>query len=107
MHGSLAPFQRQLFVEVSSGFRARLWQRQGLYANLLYHSPYYRGTGFAALDRYDMALDFGWLIATCAGPEWRFGLTEDPKPSGPGIDLIVRLGVAFRTRTAPPMTKAR
>lgn len=100
-YGSLAPFQRQVFAEVSSGFRARLWQRQGLYANLLYHTPYYRGTGFAALDRYDMALDFGWLIAACRGPEWRFGMTEDPKPSGPGVDLIVRLGVAFRTRTAP------
>lgn len=99
--GALAPFQRQLFAEASSGFRGRLWGRQALYANLLYHTPYYHGTGFAALDRYDMALDFGWLLATCGGSEWRLGLTEDPKPSGPGIDLIVRLGVALRTRTAP------
>ena len=100
-HGTLAPLQRQFFAEASSGLRSRLWGRQALYANLLYHTPYYHGTGLAALDRYDLALDFGWLLATCRGPEWRFGLTEDPKPSGPGIDLIVRLGVALRTRTAP------
>lgn len=99
--GRLARFQRKGFVALSSGVRARLWGRQALYVNLFYHSPYYRETALPALDLYELSLDIGWLFRTCRGTEWRIGLTEDPKPSGPGIDAMLRVGVAFRTRTAP------
>ena len=92
-HGDLSAYQRTTFVSASSGMRWRFWGRQSLYANLFYHSPYYHGTTAPALDRRDLALDFGWILATRKGREWRLGLTEDPEPSGPGVDLVFRLGV--------------
>jgi Protein of unknown function (DUF3187) len=92
-HGDLSRFQRTTFVSASSGLRWRFWGRQSLYANLFYHSPYYHDTTIPSLDQRDLALDFGWILATRKGREWRVGLTEDPEPSGPGIDLIFRLGV--------------
>ena len=66
------------------GSRWRFWGRQSLYANLFYHSPYYHDTTLPALDRRDLSLDFGWILATRSGREWRIGLTEDLEPSGPG-----------------------
>jgi uncharacterized protein DUF3187 len=92
-HGDLSKYQRTAFLSASSGLRWRFWGRQSLYANLFYHSPYYHDTRIPALDQRDLALDFGWILATRKGREWRIGLTEDPEPSGPGIDLIFRLGV--------------
>ena len=92
-HGDLSAYQRTVFVSASSGLRWRFWGRQSLYANLFYHSPYYHDTTVPALDRRDLALDFGWILATRSGREWRLGLTEDPEPSGPGSDLMFRLGV--------------
>jgi Protein of unknown function (DUF3187) len=92
-HGDLADFQRKTLVSGSSGFRWRFWGRQSLYANLFVHSPYYHDTTIRSLDRRDVALDFGWMLATRSGPEWRLGLTEDLEPGGPGIDLVFRLGV--------------
>jgi hypothetical protein len=92
-HGDLAPYQRTTFLSASSGLRWRFWGRQSLYANLFYHSPYYHDTTAPSLDGQDLALDFGWILATRSGREWRLGLTEDPKPSGPGVDLVFRLGV--------------
>lgn len=92
-HGDLSAYQRTRFVSLSSGLRWRFWGRQSLYANLFYDSPYYRGTTIPALDRRDLALDFGWILATRKGREWRLGLTEDPEPGGPGVDLVFRLGV--------------
>lgn len=100
-HGPLASFQRETFTAASSGLRLGIWGRQALFANLFHHSPYYRGTELPALDRYDLAFDFGWILATCGGSEWRLGMVEDLKPSGPGVDLIFRLGVAMRTGTVP------
>jgi len=94
-HGALASVERTVFVAGSSGLRYRFWGRQSLYANLFLHSPYYHGTTLPGLDRRDMALDFGWLLATRRGPEWRIGMTEDPEPSGPAVDLTFRLGVGF------------
>ena len=93
-HGALSPYQRTTFVSASSGLRWRFWGRQSLYGNLFVHSPYYHDTTLRGLDRRDMAFDFGWMLATRKGPEWRIGLTEDPEPGGPGIDLVFRLGVA-------------
>jgi hypothetical protein len=92
-HGDLAAYQRTTFVSGSSGIRWRFWGRQSLYANLFLHSPYYHDTTIPSLDREDLALDFGWILATKSGREWRLGMTEDPEPSGPGVDLIFRLGV--------------
>ncbi len=92
-HGDLSAYQRTTFVSGSSGLRWRFWGRQSLYANLFVHSPYYHDTTIPQLDRRDLALDFGWMLATRAGGEWRVGLTEDPEPGGPGVDLVFRLGV--------------
>lgn len=93
-HGDLSDIQRTTFVSASSGLRWRFWGRQSLYANLFYHSPYYQGTTIPALDQRELSFDFGWILATKRGPEWRVGLTEDPEPSGPAIDLVFRLGMS-------------
>jgi hypothetical protein len=93
--GALAEFQRELFLSVTSGLRFRFWGRQSLFANFFYHSPYYENVTLPALDRRDLALDFGWILATPGGREWRIGMVEDLEPSGPGIDLVFRLGASF------------
>jgi Protein of unknown function (DUF3187) len=92
-HGDLTAYQRTTFVSASSGVRWRFWGRQSLYGNLFYHSPYYHDTTIPSLDRRELSLDFGWMLATRSGREWRLGLTEDVEPSGPAIDLVFRLGV--------------
>jgi hypothetical protein len=94
-HGSLPETQREIFVAATSGFRARVWGRQSLYANLFYHSPYYHDTTLPALDRRELSLDFGWILQTHHGKEWRVGMTEDLEPGGPGVDLVFRLGRTF------------
>jgi hypothetical protein len=94
-HGDLADYQRTTFLSASSGLRWRVWGRQSLYGNLFWHSPYYHDTRVPSLDHRDLALDFGWLLATRSGREWRVGMTEDPEPSGPGVDIIFRLGVTY------------
>lgn len=91
-HGALEAIQRETFVSASSGLRLRFWGRQALFANLFYHSPYYRDSGLPALDRRDLELDFGWVLAGDDGRELRIGMTEDMEPGGPGIDLIFRVG---------------
>lgn len=92
-HGDLTPYQHTTFVSASSGARWRFWGRQWLYANLFYHSPYYHDTMIPSLDRRELSLDFGWMLRTRKGPEWRIGLTEDPEPGGPAVDLVLRVGV--------------
>jgi hypothetical protein len=94
-HGELTPYQKEVFVSGTSGLRLRFWGRQSLFANLFYHSPYYESTGLPALDRRDLELDFGWLLATKSGREWRIAMTEDLEPSGPAVDIIFRLGASF------------
>ncbi|MBA3497879.1 MAG: hypothetical protein H0T86_12305 [Gemmatimonadales bacterium] len=91
--GDLARYQRTAFVSGSSGLRWRVWGRQSIYANLFVHSPYYHDTTLRSLDRQELSLDFGWILASRSGQEWRVGLTEDLEPGGPGIDLVFRLGV--------------
>ena len=87
--------QHETFVSANGGARYRFWGRQSLYANVFYHSPYYHDTDLPALDRRELSLDFGWLLATHGGADWRIGMTEDLEPGGPGIDLIFRLGRDF------------
>jgi hypothetical protein len=91
----MADIQRTTFLAVSSGLRHRIWGSQALYAHLFYHSPYYHQTSLPALDRRELSLDFGWLLTTRGGGEWRMGLTEDLEPGGPGVDLILRVGRTF------------
>ncbi|CAN5860437.1 hypothetical protein BH24GEM1_BH24GEM1_01130 [soil metagenome] len=94
-HGSLAAWQRELFLAGSSGLRWRVWGRQSLYGNLLVHSPYYRHTSIPALDRRDFSFDFGWILEGIEGRELRVGMTEDLEPGGPAIDLVFRVGASF------------
>jgi uncharacterized protein DUF3187 len=94
-HGSLPLRQRETFGTASSGLRARVLGRQSLFANLFYHSPYYHDTTLPALDRRELSLDFGWILQTHRGEEWRVGMTEDLEPGGPAVDLVFRFGRSF------------
>jgi hypothetical protein len=86
----LASYQREVFGSAGGGFRWRFYRGTSVYGTLWWHSPYFTGTGLPALDRNDLAFDFGWIIRTKAGAEWRFGMTEDPQPSGPGVDAVFK-----------------
>lgn len=94
-HGEIREGQRELFLAATSGFRVRVGGRHSAFANLFYHSPYYQNTTLPALDQRELSLDFGWIIQTGGGGEWRLGLTEDLEPGGPGVDLVVRVGRTF------------
>jgi hypothetical protein len=94
-YGVLKELQSQVFLALTSGVRVAVWGRQSLFANLFYHSPYYRGTTLPSLDRRELSLDFGWIVHTQTSGEWRIGMTEDLEPGGPGIDLIFRFGRVF------------
>lgn len=94
-HGRLADLQNTAMLAVSSGLRQRIWGNQSLFGNLFYHSPYYHDTTLPALDRRELSLDFGWILQTRGGGEWRVGLTEDLEPGGPGVDLVFRVGRTF------------
>lgn len=93
--GALAAYQRRRFISVTSGLRVHVHGRHSLYANAIYHSPYYGGTGLPALDRRETSLDFGWIAASPDGSELRFGLVEDLEPSGAGIDVVLRAARRF------------
>ena len=94
-NGSLARLQRELFLAVTSGVRVTVWGHNSVFANLFYHSPYYHSTTLPSLDRRELSLDFGWVLQTRTGGEWRVGMTEDLEPGGPGVDLVLRVGRNF------------
>lgn len=94
-HGQLENLQRTTFAQVSSGLRARFVGPLHLYTNIVYHSPYYRGSGIRALDNRDLTIDVGGIFKFRRGPEWIVGLTEDLEPSGPAIDVAFRLGARW------------
>lgn len=94
-HGSLRLSQRETFAAASSGLRARVFGRSSLFANVFYHSPYYHDTTLPSLDRRELSLDFGWILRTHRGAEWRVGMTEDLEPGGPAVDLVFRVGRTF------------
>ena len=94
-HGVLAESQHELLASGSVGARFRLFGTQSVFGNLFYHTPYYHDTELPSLDRYDLALDFGAIIGSGPGHEWRIGMTEDLKPSGPAVDLIFQFGGKF------------
>jgi len=91
--GALESVQRELFGAGSAGLRWRFWGHQSLFGNLFVHSPYYHDTGIFALDRRELSLDFGWILARERGRELRIGMTEDLEPGGPAVDLIFRIGM--------------
>jgi hypothetical protein len=94
-HGDLSAFQRQTFGAVTSGLRLRIWGHHSLYANLLYHSPYYRHTNFPALDLRELSLNYGWILRSGGGQEWTIGMTEDLSPTGPAIDAIFQISKSW------------
>jgi Protein of unknown function (DUF3187) len=95
-HGTLASVQRTTFLLLTSGMRWRTVGRLWSFGNLYLHSPYYVSTAEAAqLDGWDLTVDFGWIIRSRAGREFRFGMTEDLKPGGPAIDANFRLGYTW------------
>lgn len=95
-HGPLKQIQNQSFIALTSGLRYRFWGKQSLYANLYWASPQYDDVAEAtALEREELDLDFGWIYRTSGGRDWRIGLTEDLYPSGPGIDLVMRVGTSW------------
>ena len=79
----------------TSGLRFRIGERNSLFANLMVQSPNYSGSPVRGLNNAEMDLDFGWMLKTRSGREWHVALTEDPQPSGPAIDLILRAGVSW------------
>lgn len=91
--GELSPVERTVFGNAAGGLRYRFWGRQSLFATLYYGTPAYRRTGLPSLDGADLSLDFGWILRTRSGREWRIGMTEDLRPSGPAVDIVFRLGV--------------
>jgi hypothetical protein len=94
--GPLASVQRTTFLLLTSGMRWRTVGRLWSFGNLYLHSPYYGSAAEAAqLDGWDLTVDFGWIIRSRAGQEFRFGMTEDLKPGGPAIDANFRLGYTW------------
>ncbi|HTO73340.1 MAG TPA: DUF3187 family protein [Gemmatimonadales bacterium] len=94
-HGDLSAWQEEVFVIATSGLRFHLGQKNSLFANLMVSSPNYSGSPERGLNNAEMDLDFGWMLRTKSGREWHVALTEDPQPSGPAIDLILRAGVSW------------
>lgn len=94
-HGALRSVERSAFVLGTSGIRWRTFGRLWSFGNLYLHSPYYAGAGASELDGWDLTIDFGWMIRGKSGREFRFGMTEDLRPSGPAVDANFRVGYAW------------
>jgi hypothetical protein len=95
-HGALHALQEQLFVLGTSGFRWRTFGGLWSFGNLYLHSPYYStSTEAGQLQRWEMTLDFGWIIRSKQGREFRFGMTEDLQPGGPAVDANFRVGYSW------------
>jgi hypothetical protein len=77
----------------TAGFRWRTIGQVWSFGNLYLHSPYYSGTQAGQLDNWELTVDFGWIVRSRSGREFRFGMTEDLRPGGPAIDTNFRLGV--------------
>src|SRR5450755_1955288 len=91
--GLLQPYQNVVFGSASVGLKARLSQRNFIYANFFLQSPLYHGTGDWPLDYVDGSLDFGWMFRTDANWEFLVGVTENPVNNGPAPDVVFRFGV--------------
>ena len=73
------------FVSLSSGLRWRFWGRQSLYAQPVLPQPVLSRHDAPALDRRELSLDFGWILAT----RERAGVA-DRHDRGPGAERARR-----------------
>ncbi len=94
-HGDLSAYQREIFLSLTSGLRLQFWGPLSLYGNLFYHSPYYEGTTVTGMDRSELSLDYGGVFRSKGGREIKLGMTEDPRPAGPAVDLVFKFGVGW------------
>lgn len=94
-HGALRDYQEEFSFLGTSGVRVRTFGALWSFGNLYLHSPYMARTGAAQLDRWDLTIDFGWMIRSRSGREFRFGMTEDLWPSGPAVDANFRVGYTW------------
>lgn len=94
-HGALSSLQERFFFLGTSGVRVRTIGRLWSFANLYVHSPYMSGSEAQELDRWDVTIDFGWMIRSQSGREFRFGMTEDLAPGGPAVDANFRVGYSW------------
>lgn len=90
-HGPLHDYQHTVFGMGTTGVRIHLWGGQSIYGYFFYHTPYYHGTTLKSLDSRELTGDFGWMVHSRGGNEWRIGLSEDLAPGDPGIDLVLKL----------------
>jgi hypothetical protein len=88
--GALREYKKTAFGTVGGGFRWRFYRQASMFGTLWWHSAYYDETGIGALDQNDFTFDFGWIFRTPGGGEWRVGMSEDPSPSGPGVDAVFK-----------------
>lgn len=93
--GSLRDVQERVFLLATSGARWRTIGNLWSFANLYLHSPYYSRADERQLDRWDLTIDFGWIVRSKSGREFRFGMSEDLWPSGPAIDANFRVGYSW------------
>jgi hypothetical protein len=94
-HGELSDLQHTTFLMVTQGLRGRVSGALHAYANVIYHSAYYHDTGTKELDARELTIDMGGILQFKRGPAWSFGLTEDLEPSGPAVDVGLRIGVRW------------
>lgn len=94
-HGALSKLQERYFFLGTSGVRIRTIGRLWSFANLYLHSPYMAGSDAPVLDRWDVTIDFGWMVRSRGGREFRFGMTEDLAPGGPAVDANFRIGYTW------------
>jgi hypothetical protein len=94
-HGPLSALQNRFFFLGTSGIRWRTTGGLWTFGNLFLHSPYYSAPGTQQLDGWDLTVDFGWIIRSRSGREFRFGMTEDLWPSGPAVDADFRVGMSW------------
>ncbi len=90
-HGALSPYQHVVFGMGTTGVRIHLWGGQSIYGYFFYHTPYYHDTTLESLDNHELTGDFGWMIHSNGGNEWRVGMSEDLKPGDAGIDLVFKV----------------
>lgn len=93
--GPLRDVQERVFLLATSGARWRTIGAVWSFANLYLHSPYYSRADARQLDRWDLTIDFGWIVRSRGGREFRFGMSEDLWPSGPAIDANFRVGYSW------------
>lgn len=90
-HGPLGDYQHTLFGMGTTGVRIHLWGGQSIYGYFFYHTPYYHNTTLKSLDNRELTGDFGWMVHSRGGNEWRIGMSEDLAPGDAGIDLVFKV----------------